>query len=277
MFDSHVSAHLGIDQTGTRGVIEAAQIVGLAMVPPAQRDPVRASTRGIGTLVVEAGARGVRELLLGLGGTGTVDGGLGMRDVIEEARANGAAIPSLTGLVDVDVPLAGARLFIKQKLGSQQGDELIDILDARLLAMFPDEIARVPGAGAAGGLGAAVLALGGRLVPGAAFVMDALHLEQKILAADVVWTGEGRIDEQTVHGKAIATLARRCRAAGVPLVAFCGSSQGDLAALRALGVTEVIAVTPEGQPLAEALARADENLARAARRALTERRRSAGN
>lgn len=277
MLGARVSARWGLDDASSRAVIEAAEVVGLGLVPPPLRDPLRASSRGIGELILEAGALGVREVLLGLGGTGTVDGGQGMRDVIEHARASGASVPSITALVDVDVPLSGARMFMKQKLGPGQGDDVIDVLDARLHAMFPDEIARTPGAGAAGGLGAAVLALGGRLVPGAAFVMDALRITDKIERADVVWTGEGRIDEQTVHGKAIASLARMCRASkGVPLVAFCGSTSGDLSALRALGVTEVIVVTPPGQPLDEALAKADENLANAVA-ALAERWRSAGN
>jgi glycerate kinase len=272
MLDGEKTARWGLDAKNARAVIEAAEVIGLPHVPLAQRDPWRASTHGLGALIVEAGARGARTVLLGLGGTGTVDGGRGMREAIAAANSRGALIPSITALVDVDVPLAGARMFMKQKLGPHQGDDVIDALDARLRAMFTDDIARAPGAGAAGGLGAAVLALGGALVPGAQLVMDALAIEERIARADVVWTGEGRIDEQSMRGKAIAALARLCGAARVPLAAFCGATHGDLSTLFALGVTDVITITPAGQSLDEALARADENLASAAARALSPRR-----
>jgi glycerate 2-kinase len=254
----------GLDGEG-RAFIEAAEAIGLALVPREQRDPLRASTRGLGDLIVEASRDpAVHDVLLALGGTATVDGGADMRDVVTRAWSSHQArrVP-ITALVDVDVPLDGARMFMKQKLGPAQGDDVIETLAGRLRALFPPEIARVAGAGAAGGLGAAVLALGGRLVPGAAYVMDAIGLEERVAAADVVWTGEGRIDEQTVHGKAVASLAQMCRVMKKPLVAFCGSTRGDLTALRALGVTDVVTIARAGQPLDEAMAQADANLATA--------------
>lgn len=254
----------GLDREG-RAFVEAAEAIGLALVPRERRDPIHASTQGLGDLIVEASRDpSVHDVLIALGGTATVDGGADMRDVVTRAWSDGTTrkVP-LTALVDVDVPLAGARMFIRQKLGPAQGDDVVDALDARLRAMFPPEIARVAGAGAAGGLGAAIVALGGRLVPGAAYVMDAIGLEERVAAADVVWTGEGRIDEQTVHGKAVASLARMCRVMKKLLVAFCGSTRGDLSALHALGVTDVVVIARADEPLDQAMANASSNLERA--------------
>lgn len=254
----------GLDREG-RAFLEAAEAIGLALLPRDERDPLQASTRGLGDLIVEASRDpSVHDVFIALGGTATVDGGADMRGVVERAWATGLSrrVP-LTALVDVDVPLDGARMFMRQKLGPTQGDDVIEALVARLTGMFTPDIARSAGAGAAGGLGAAVLALGGRLVPGAAYVMDAIGLEERVAAADVVWTGEGRIDEQTVHGKAVASLARMCRVMKKPLIAFCGSARGDLSALHALGVADVVTIAREGEPLEDAMANATKNLERA--------------
>jgi glycerate kinase len=249
----------GLDREG-RAFIEAAEAIGLALVPPHERDPTKASTRGLGDLIVDVMRDpDVHDVFLALGGTATVDGGADLRAVVEGAARR---VP-LTALVDVDVPLDGARMFMKQKLGPGQGDDVVNALAARLAAMYAPDIARVAGAGAAGGLGAAVLALGGRLVPGAAYVMDAIGLEERVAGADVVWTGEGRIDEQTVHGKAVASLARMCRVMKKPLVAFCGTTRGSLMELMELGVTEVVQIAPIDEPVERALANAARNLERA--------------
>lgn len=272
-------ARWGLDREG-RAFIEAAEAIGLSLVPFAQRDPWRASTRGLGDLIVEAARDpAVHDIFVALGGTTTVDGGADMRAVVSaSASAAQRAQKSITALVDVDVPLEGARMFMKQKLGphpdDRARDDVMNALDARLRAMFPPEIARAAGAGAAGGLGAAVLALGGRLVPGAAYVMDAIGLEERVAQADVVFTGEGRIDAQTVRGKAVAALARMCSVMRKPLIAFCGATTDDVetqAALRALGVSDVVVVTPPEQPLADAIdaTNAEMNLARAVERWLT--------
>lgn len=265
MLDAGVThVRWGLDGDG-RAFIEAAEAIGLALVRPFERDPLRASTRGLGDLLVEVSRDpAVHDVFLALGGTATVDGGADLRDVVTRAWADGSTrqLP-ITALVDVDVPLDGARMFMKQKLGPTQGDDVVDALAQRLRDLFPPDIARVRGAGAAGGLGAAVLALGGRLLPGAAYVMDAIGLEERVAAADVVWTGEGRIDEQTVHGKAVASLARMCRVMKKPLVAFCGSTRGDLSALHALGVTDVVTIARADESLEHAMANAQANLERA--------------
>jgi glycerate 2-kinase len=288
-----VRARLG--RSGERAVVEAAEAIGLALVPPAAREPgqlLRATSTGVGELVAHAVGRGARHITLALGGTATVDGGAGMLAALG-ARffdAQGAPLPpeprALTGfagvdlsgllpalrdgavrieaLADVDVPLlgaAGARMFMAQKGADGPTMELLERMLARL---HPPAIAVVPGAGAAGGLGAACLRLGATISSGAERVLEALSLEERVAAADLVLTGEGRIDEQTLHGKLVAALAALCLRHEKPLVAFCGSRAVDEETLRRAGLAAVVSITPDGQDHREALARAEENLARAA-------------
>ncbi len=250
---------------GPVAVLEVAEVVGLALVQPHARDPWRATTRGLGELLAHVVDRGARTVLVGLGGSATVDGGAGLLEACPSLPEG----VSLFGLVDVDVPLAGARMFMRQKLGPvADPDAAVEALAARLDGMFAPAVAAVPGAGAAGGLGAALVSLGGVLVPGAGFVMDALDLDPRIAGADVVLTGEGAVDAQTARGKLVSALAARCARRGTRLVAFCGADRRT-AAERAASALEVVVITPAGQPLDEALRAAADNLAAAARRVLT--------
>lgn len=194
------------------GVVEAADPLGLWRVDPAERDPLRATSRGLGELVLAAGDR---PLLVCLGGVATVDGGRGLRDVVE-------CLPAGTRVAcDVRSPLLdAARLFARQK-GASDGD--VAELERRLAAdaaLAP--FAELPGAGAAGGLGAACAALGAELVPGAALVLDAVGFATRLRAAELVVTGEGSVDRTTREGKAPAEVAARAAAAGVRCVVFGG-------------------------------------------------------
>lgn len=271
-------------------LLEAAEVVGLGLLPSGARDPLSATTLGLGLLVAAALDEGARHVFIGLGGTATVDGGAGLlaalgvrffddggaaltprpRDLARAARVDlsalhpGLAGATLTGLVDVDVPLlgpGGARLFMAQKGADEAA---MAVLEEALARLHPPEVADVPGAGAAGGLGAALLRLGGTLTSGARAVCDALDIDARVARADLVFTGEGRIDEQTVHGKLVAALAASCRRHGRPLVAFCGERAGDPATLAAAGLHDIVVITPPGQGLDEALACAGENLVAAA-------------
>ena len=198
-----------------RAVVEAAAAIGLPLLAPNERDPVRASSRGLGELVLAALREAPTELLVALGGSATVDGGAGMREVL-------CMLPvPTTALCDVRTPLADAvRLFAPQKGASAQ--DLLE-LERRLVAM--DELrpfAELPGSGAAGGLGAAFAALGARLVPGAEELLDLLGFDRRARAADLVVTGEGRVDETTSEGKAPAAVVERCRRVDVRCVVFGG-------------------------------------------------------
>jgi glycerate kinase len=188
--------------------VEAAQAIPL---DPARLDPVAASSEGLGLLIRAVGTS--RALLVGLGGTANVDGGRGLRSVLD-------ALPRPTRvLCDVDVPLMdAARVFAAQKGASaEQARELeTQLAEDEELAPF----AWLLGAGAAGGLGAALAALGAELVSGAEFVLSAVGFDPT--GYDVVVTGEGAVDATTLRGKAPGAVVRRCAVAGVRCVVFGG-------------------------------------------------------
>jgi glycerate kinase len=189
-------------------VVEAAQAVPL---DPSRLDPMTASSRGVGELIEATGAP--RRLLICLGGTGTVDGGAGLREVLDRLPAPTRVVcDTLVTLVDA------ARLFAPQKGATP--DQVVE-LERRLLALPQLEpVADVPGAGAAGGLGAALAALGADLEPGAALVLDEIGFDPT--GFDLVVTGEGQVDVTTATGKAPGEVARRCAAADVTCIVFGG-------------------------------------------------------
>lgn len=204
-----------------RAVVEAAAAIGLPLLAPHERDPLRASSRGLGELVQAALETRPRELLVALGGSATVDGGAGLREVVRELP-----VPT-TVLCDVLTPLAdAARLFGPQKGASPED---VAILERRLAE--DEELrpyAALPGAGAAGGLGAALAALGARLVPGAPTILDLIGFDDRLARCDLVVTGEGQVDETTAEGKAPAEVARRAAASRVPCVVFGGRVRTEL-------------------------------------------------
>jgi glycerate kinase len=198
-----------------RGVLEAAAAIGLPLVSPRERDPLVASSRGLGELVLAALRDGVDSLFVGLGGSATVDGGAGVREVLRELP-----VPT-TVLCDVRTRLEdAARLFGPQKGASASG---VAILEQRLTEM-PElaPYAELEGAGAAGGLGAAFAALGATLVAGGPTVLDLIGFDGRLAEADLVVTGEGQVDETTAEGKAPGVVAGRCAVAGVRCVVFGG-------------------------------------------------------
>jgi glycerate 2-kinase len=198
-----------------RAVLEAAAAIGLPLLAPRERDPLIATSRGLGELVLAALRERPTALLVGLGGSATVDGGAGMRDVLREL-----SVPT-TALCDVRTTLRDApRLFGPQKGASQEG---VLELERRLGAL--EELApyaELPGAGAAGGLGAALAALGASLVPGAPALLDLVGFEEHLRKCELVVTGEGQVDGTTSEGKAPGVVAERCARAGVRCVVFGG-------------------------------------------------------
>jgi glycerate kinase len=198
-----------------RAVVEAAAAIGLPLLTRAERDPLAASSRGLGELLLAALAGSPSALLVGLGGSATVDGGAGLREVVRELP-----VPAIV-LCDVRTTLAeAARLFGPQKGATA---ETLPVLERRLAEL--EELARfadLPGAGAAGGLGAALAALGAELVPGAPALLDLIGFDERLPQADLAVTGEGQVDRTTAEGKAPGVVAERCRAAGVRCVVFGG-------------------------------------------------------
>ena len=198
-----------------RAVVEVAVAIGLPLLTRGERDPLRASSRGLGELVLAALEVSPASLVIALGGSATVDGGAGMREVVTTLP-----VPAVA-LCDVRTSLAdAARLFGPQKGASPED---VVVLERRLAAM--DELrpyATLPGSGAAGGLGAAFAALGAELVPGAKTVLDLIGFDEQLVGCDLVVTGEGRVDATTGEGKAPGEIAARCASAGVRCVVFGG-------------------------------------------------------
>jgi glycerate kinase len=212
-------------------VVEAAEAIGLARVAPGELDPVAASSRGLGELILAA-APHATELLVALGGVATVDGGAGLREVLRE-------LPLPTRVAcDVANPLLGdrgaARAFGPQKGASPAQVEALERRLASMAELRP--AADLPGAGAAGGLGAALAVLGAELVPGATLVLETIGFRERIRGAAVVVTGEGIVDRTTTEGKAPGVALRLCRDEGVRCVVFGGRVLEELpgAELRAL-------------------------------------------
>jgi glycerate kinase len=202
-------------------VVEAAAAIGLPLLAPEERDPLRASSRGLGELVLAALDGGATSLVVALGGSATVDGGAGLLSVVDRLSVK------TTALCDVRTRLAdAARLFGPQK-GASARD--VAVLEERLAAM--DELrpyAELPGSGAAGGLAAALASLGAELVEGAATVLDLVGFDEHAAGCDLVVTGEGTVDETTREGKAPGEVARRAGVAGIRCVVFGGLVRADV-------------------------------------------------
>jgi glycerate kinase len=219
-----VDCHFGLVDGGATAIVEMAQASGLALVAPAERDPWRASTRGTGELILAAVAAGAREIRVAVGGSATTDGGAGAIDAIREGGGIGAA--RLAVLCDVESPFEdAARVF-----GPQKGadPDLVVRLEERLAALaafLPKDPRGVRATGCAGGLsGGLWAAFDAELRPGAAAVLEALGVDERIRAAQLVVAGEGRIDGQSFGGKIVGELVRRAQAAQVPIQAVVGEN-----------------------------------------------------
>ena len=219
-----------LDLSDGRSVVEAAAAVGLPLLEAAERDPLRASSRGFGELLRAALERRPSSLLVGIGGVATVDGGAGMLEVVDPLPV------STVVLCDVATTLYDApRVF-----GPQKGASPDDVreLERRLRAMTVlSAYAELPGSGAAGGLGAGLAALGAELVPGAPAVLELVGFDRALTACDLVVTGEGRVDETTSTGKAPGEVARRAVAAGVRCVVFGGRVAAPVAGAETVALS----------------------------------------
>jgi glycerate 2-kinase len=219
-------AVLVVDSGGRRtAYVESAQACGLHLLQPPERDPSRTTTAGVAALLQAALVAGADRIVVGLGGSATNDAGLGMIDALG-ADADRMRAVDLVAATDVDNPLLGpfgaTAVFSAQK-GATAG--MTPVLEERL-ATFADligpELAQLPGAGAAGGLGFALFALGGHRESGADLVLHELDVAGLIAASDLVVTGEGSLDGQSLAGKLPVRVAAACLDAGVPCVAIAG-------------------------------------------------------
>jgi glycerate 2-kinase len=301
-----VKAVFGTIEAGLTGVAELASASGLALLEADRRDPRKASTYGFGQLLQSVRDVGVEKVIVGIGGSATNDGGAGMAQALgyrlldaagHDLARGGAALARLDRIdtagfdagwlamsvmvaCDVTNPLTGPQ-GASAVYGPQKGagEAAVRELDAALehfaLVIERDlgkRVAEVPGAGAAGGAGAGLMAfLGATLVPGAPLVVTASGFDEKIHGADLVITGEGRVDSQTAYGKAPGEVAKRAQAARIPVLLIAGSKAPGWEALSDLGVTAVVTLDEDGDNLQQLREDAGEVLRRAAVRACLER------
>ncbi len=302
-----VTAQWGVLGDGVTAVVEMAQASGLTLLQPNERDPMLATTYGTGQLIKAALSAGYRRLIIGVGGSGTSDGGagalqalgvnlidvqgndipLGTAGLASLASINVSGIDpalrdsQLTVATDVSNPLCGPQ-GAAMVYGPQKGalPHQLPLLDAAL-RHFADVVQRdmdvalhdMPGAGAAGGLsGGLVGVLGAELAWGADLLLDAIGLNEKLHGARLVITGEGRIDSQTIANKAPIVVARRAEALGISVIGIGGSLGDGYEAVLSEGMDIVEAVSQPGDAIPEDVTTASALLAdateRAARRAI---------
>lgn len=270
-----VEAEFGVVQApeGPMGVVEMATASGLELIPGARRDPRRTTTRGTGELILAACRRGVRLVLVCIGGSATNDAGAGMAQALgarlldaegTQLRPGGAALLELARIdvtrldpqvrevefvaaTDVDNPLVGpwgaSAVYGPQKGASPDDVRLLDEALRHFAAVvYRDlgvDIRDMPGAGAAGGLGGGLVAfLGASLRRGVEVVMEAVRLKERLAGVDLVVTGEGAFDEQSLHGKAPAGVLRAAEELRIPAVVLCGERRVDRPGIRIISLTE---------------------------------------
>ena len=287
-------------QHGAIAVIEMASASGLHHVQRSQRNPLLTTSYGTGELICDALNRGIKHIILGLGGSATNDGGAGMAQALDillldnqckTLPSGGAALANLAKIdtsnahpllrecsfevaCDVDNPLCGAR-GASAIFGPQKGatPEMVKQLDAAL-AHYADVIARNgiidhrehAGAGAAGGMGLGVMAfLNAELKPGVEIVMQTVGLADKIRGADLVITGEGRIDGQTVFGKTPMGVLKQAKLQGIPTIGIAGCLGENANAILDHGMAAIFPIIPHLSPLDDVLANAKLNLCNTAR------------
>ncbi len=285
----------GVSNRKKTAIIEMASASGLHHVGAEHRDPEITTSYGTGELICDALNRGIQRILIGLGGSATNDGGAGMAQALgihlldrndKVLSVGGAALSQLHSIdltdrhplieqcefevaCDVNNPLCGDT-GASSVFGPQKGAtaEMIVTLD-KALSQYADVIAQSgitdrrhsPGAGAAGGMGLGVMAfLNASLRPGIDIVMQTVNLAEKLKGADLVITGEGRLDSQTLHGKTPMGVTRLANAQQIPVIAIAGCVSDDANVLLEHGMKAIFSITPRAMPLEDVLANAKHNL-----------------
>ncbi len=281
-----IKASYGISADGKIAFIEMAQAAGLQLLKPAERNPLQTSTFGVGEMIAHAIQNGARKVLLCIGGSATNDAGIGMAGALgyQFLDNTGAVLikEDLIGehlqkierfvpphsqvaidtavLCDVDNPLFGEKgaawVYARQKGADEaavtQLDKGLQHVARILQNHFGKDFSALPGAGAAGGLGAGAMAfLNANLHPGIDTVLDITDFEKKCSGVDWIITGEGKIDAQTLHGKLIKGLVKRAK--GIPVIALCGALLATSAELEQLGLQAAFSILNRPMNLEEAL------------------------
>lgn len=291
-----IKAQYGLTDEGKTAVIEMASASGLALLSNSERNPMKTTTYGTGELIRDALERGCRSFIIGIGGSATNDGGVGMAAALG-ARfydRDGNAI-ELTGggllkldsidlsemdprvgesrfrvFCDVDNPLYGpqgaAYVYGKQKGADAAMTEKLDMGLRRLSEIIQRDlnknVAHIPGAGAAGGLGAGLMAfLDAKLEKGIDLLMETIGFEERIKGADLIITGEGRMDHQTKYGKTISGIIKAAKKQGIPVVGICGSIGEGVEELYSEGLNSVFSIINRPMSLQESMDKTSELLA----------------
>ena len=298
-----VDAEFGLLGDGHTAVIEMAAASGLALLAEVDRDPMATTTFGTGELIRAAVDMGVRHIIVGLGGSATVDGGIGCAQacghtiILQDGEAVSMSEP-LTGAdigrvvlikrhrgeatdrvkitIASDVnnvlcgPLGAARIFGPQKGATPRQVEILDAALQQLAARCDAQsIADTPGAGAAGGLGFGLMAFfGAALRPGFSLIADTINLADQLRGADLCFTGEGRMDGQTAHGKTVAGVAAMCKQLKIPCVALVGSIGEGAESCLEQGITSYFSICSRPMTLNEAVSDVTALLADTATRVL---------
>ncbi|HWQ74820.1 MAG TPA: glycerate kinase [Syntrophomonas sp.] len=298
-----VTARFGVTEDHT-AIMEMAEASGLALVPTAQRNPLTATTLGTGELIRAALDQGCRRLIIGIGGSATNDGGAGMAQALGvkmldvQGRDIGPGAAGLLELASIDLSAVDPRLSLTEisaacdvtnplcgpqgasyVYGPQKGAnaatvERMDRALARMAEVVKRDlgldICELPGAGAAGGLGAGLKAFAGAdLRPGLDLVLDILQFDALLSAGpDLIITGEGEINGQSLYGKVPVGVARRARKYGIPVLAIAGSIGADAEQVYVEGITALMSIAPGPITRQESMTRAAELVADAAERAM---------
>ncbi|CAI0868929.1 Glycerate kinase [Serratia plymuthica] len=297
---NRVAAFYGVSGEGKTAVIEMAAASGLMLVPAEQRNPMLATSYGTGELIRHALDLGIRHIILGIGGSATVDGGVGMMQALGgrfyrsdgmPLSLGGAQLATLSRInlsalddrlrqckievaCDVDNPLVGPR-GAAAVFGPQKGatpamvvrlEQGLEQYAAVIRQLTGSDVRQVAGGGAAGGMGIATqVFLGAELKPGIEIIMEALQLENVLAGADVIVTGEGRIDQQTLGGKALSGIARLAKRHRLPVIALAGVLGEGAEVLHPQGIDAIFSILPRLSSLDIALSQGEINLQQSAR------------
>lgn len=252
--DHDVDADWVFDADSATAYLECAQACGLSLLdgPPTPQTALATHSRGVGQLIIAALRAKAARIVVGLGGSASTDGGRGLVEELGglDAGRSRLAEVELIAASDVEHPMLGpwgaAHVF-----GPQKGADsaTVEALERRLSAWAEKldaaagrQVSAEPGAGAAGGIGAALLALGGRHQSGAAIIAEHTNLADDLATAELIVTGEGRFDDQSLHGKVVGTLATTAQSWGIPLLVLAGEVCLDEMAQRAAGISAAYAV-----------------------------------
>ncbi|MCL2057153.1 MAG: glycerate kinase [Oscillospiraceae bacterium] len=292
--DETADAFYGLLENGKTAVIEMAACAGLPMVK-GRENPLLTTTYGVGELILKAARVGAKNLIIGLGGSATNDGGCGAAAAIgykftdktgkafvptggslkDIAKISGGKPPELDGIkitamCDIDNPLYGtqgaAHIFGPQKGASP---DIVEALDAGLMHLakiiardIGTNVHKLPGSGAAGGLGAGMAAFfGAPLKMGIDIVLDTVGFEEKAKGANLILTGEGKIDTQSLRGKVVIGVARRAKPLGVPVIAVVGDIGDDIESAYEEGVSGIISINRIATDMQTAKKRSREDMA----------------